>query len=50
MCGAPGVGLAAPQVGVLKRLIVVDPTAGEKLDQLIMLVNPEIIYKGDRTN
>jgi len=43
MYAAPGVGLAAPQIGVLKRLIVVDPTAGEKEGQLITLVNPEII-------
>src|SRR6476620_8894366 len=35
MYAAPGVGLAAPQVGVLKRLIVVDVTAGEKQGQLI---------------
>ena len=45
MYSAPGVGLAAPQVGVLKRLIVVDVTAGEKQGQLITLVNPEIINK-----
>ena len=45
MYAAPGVGLAAPQVGVLKRLIVVDVTAGEKQGQLITLVNPEIINK-----
>src|SRR5690349_8764616 len=34
MYAAPGVGLAASQVGVLKRLIVVDVTAGEKQGQL----------------
>jgi len=45
MYAAPGVGLAASQVGVLKRLIVVDVTAGEKQGQLITLVNPEIINK-----
>ena len=32
MYAAPGVGLAAPQVGVLKRLIVVDVTVGEKAE------------------
>ena len=43
MYSAPGVGLAAPQVGVLHRLIVVDVTVGEKIGNLITLVNPEII-------
>ncbi|KYH32534.1 peptide deformylase [Neomoorella mulderi] len=38
MYDAPGVGLAAPQIGVLKRVIVVDVGEG-----LIELVNPEII-------
>jgi peptide deformylase len=49
MYAAPGVGLAAPQVGVLKRLIVVDVTVGEKAGNLITLVNPEIINaEGDQ--
>lgn len=39
---APGVGLAAPQVGVEKRLCVVDPTAGEDPEAVHVLVNPEI--------
>jgi peptide deformylase len=49
MYAAPGVGLAAPQVGVLRRLIVVDVTVGEKVGNLITLVNPEIINaEGDQ--
>ncbi len=49
MYDATGVGLAAPQVGILTRLMVVDPTAGEKADSLIVLVNPEIITtEGDQ--
>lgn len=40
MYDAPGVGLAAPQVGVLKRVFVVDCGDG-----LIELINPEIIEK-----
>jgi peptide deformylase len=49
MYAAPGVGLAAPQVGVLKRLIVVDVTVGEKAGNLITLVNPEIVNaEGDQ--
>lgn len=42
MYAAPGVGLAAPQVGVPTRLMVIDPTAGEKAGSLIVLANPEI--------
>jgi peptide deformylase len=43
MYAAPGVGLAAPQVGVSERLIVIDVKnpAGKK--ELITLINPEII-------
>ncbi len=41
MYAAPGVGLAAPQVGVSKRLIVVDPQDGS--GQLYQLINPEIV-------
>ena len=40
---APGIGLAAPQVDVGKRLIVVDLSVGESKDDLIVLANPEII-------
>lgn len=40
MHDAPGVGLAATQVGVLKRIIVVDPTAGEQEGQALAFVNP----------
>jgi peptide deformylase len=40
MYAAPGVGLAAPQVGILKRVIVVDIGEG-----LIEMVNPEIVAK-----
>ncbi len=45
MNAAPGVGLAAPQVGVSERLIVVDLSIGEEPDQLVVLINPEITYK-----
>jgi len=42
---APGIGLAAPQVGVSQRLIVVDLSVGARKDDLIVLVNPEIVRK-----
>ena len=41
MYEAPGIGLAATQVNVQKRLIVID--ISETRDQLLVLVNPEII-------
>ena len=43
MYAAPGVGLAAPQVGVSERLIVVDVRNTEGTEGLITLINPEII-------
>jgi len=45
MYDAPGVGLAAPQVGELKRLIVMDCSSGEDPADLIVAVNPEIIAR-----
>ncbi|MBF0557451.1 MAG: peptide deformylase [Nitrospirae bacterium] len=43
MYAAPGVGLAAPQVGVSIRLIVIDVSTREEKQPLIVLINPEII-------
>jgi peptide deformylase len=42
MYAAPGIGLAAPQVGVLLRLVVMD-LAPDNKKQPIVLINPEII-------
>ncbi len=42
MYGAPGVGLAAPQVGVLKRLFVMDCSGGKDRKQKAVLINPVI--------
>jgi len=44
MYNANGVGLAAPQVGVSKRIIVVDTSPRQENQSLIVLVNPEIVY------
>jgi peptide deformylase len=47
MYDAPGIGLAAPQIGVTKRIIVVDP-AGEKAPPApIKMANPEIVWASD---
>ncbi len=43
MYAAPGVGLAAPQVGISKRLAVIDCSARDEDAQLLIMVNPEII-------
>ncbi len=43
LLAAPGVGLAAPQVDVSRRLIVVDVSVGEDPASLHILVNPEIV-------
>ena len=42
---APGIGLSAPQVDVLKRIIVVDLSIGENPEELYVLVNPAILRK-----
>ena len=47
MYAAPGIGLAAVQVGVLKRIIVIDLSKdGQKKDPLF-IVNPQITFKSD---
>jgi peptide deformylase len=43
MYAAPGVGLAAPQVGISKRLFVMDCSADKARPERIVLVNPEIL-------
>ncbi len=45
MYAAPGVGLAAPQVGVPLRLFVIDITLGHDPKGLITLVNPEFVER-----
>lgn len=51
MYDAPGIGLAAPQVGVMDRLIVMDcvKEEGEAPRPLVMF-NPEILAASDETN
>src|ERR671919_2084886 len=41
MYAAPGVGLAAPQVGVAQRIFVVDLSVGRASGEVIVMVNPE---------
>ena len=49
MYAAPGIGLAATQVDVHKRVIVID--ASETKNELLVLINPEIVWsEGDCEN
>lgn len=50
MYEAQGVGLAAPQVGILKRIVVID--AGEDYqDEPLILINPEVLEtSGEQTD
>jgi peptide deformylase len=49
MYDAPGIGLAAPQIGELRRIVVMDVAKeGEKPDPLVM-INPEILKYSDET-
>jgi len=51
MYDAPGIGLAAPQVGVLSRLIVLDCVKDEKQPpQPMIMFNPEVITTSDELN
>jgi peptide deformylase len=43
MYAAKGVGLAAPQIGISRRISVIDPSAGEDPSQKMVLINPEIL-------
>jgi len=45
MYAAPGIGLAAPQIGVPLRVIVIDLSVGEDPSQVIRLVNPELVER-----
>ena len=43
MHAAPGIGLAANQIGVSKRLAVIDLSVGKRPNEVIVLINPEIV-------
>ncbi len=47
MYQAPGIGLAAPQVGVLKRVIVLDLAREGEEPQPLRIANPEIVWVSD---
>ncbi len=45
MYAAPGIGLAAPQIGVSLRICVVDVSAGRSSGELVVMVNPEFVER-----
>ncbi|MCB1885511.1 MAG: peptide deformylase [Geminicoccaceae bacterium] len=47
MYAAPGIGLAAPQVGVGRRVVVVDLAKEDEPPAPIRLVNPEVVWRSD---
>ncbi len=50
MYKSSGIGLAAPQVGVLKRIFVMDCAEEEKNKDPYIFINPEIIWVSDELN
>ena len=50
MYAAPGIGLAGVQIGILKRLIVIDVSKNEEKKNPLFLINPEIINKSSNTS
>ena len=48
MYASQGIGLAAPQVAVSKRLTVIDLSQGKDPEQKLVLVNPEVIVREGR--
>jgi len=45
MYAAPGIGLAAPQVGVPLRVLVIDLSVGRSAGELIVLINPRLVVQ-----
>ncbi len=50
MYKAPGIGLAAIQVGILKRVVVVDISKNDQEKHPLFFVNPEITYRSKETS
>src|SRR5512145_1024168 len=49
MYAAPGIGLAAPQIGVHQRIIVIDIAGKDEAPELIVAINPVIIHAEGET-
>jgi peptide deformylase len=49
MYAAPGIGLAAPQVGILERVVVIDVAGKDDPPQPLRMINPEILSRSQET-
>ena len=50
MYAAPGIGLAAVQIGIIKRLIVIDISKEKEKKNPLFLINPEITFRSEKTS
>ena len=50
MYKAPGIGLAAIQIGILKRIVVIDISKDEEKKNPLFLINPEITFRSKNTS
>ena len=50
MYHAEGIGLAAPQIGISKRILVIDLRSEEEPDARLAVVNPTIVWESDETD
>lgn len=49
MYDAPGIGLAGPQIGLMKRVIVIDVAGENEEPEPIAMINPEILWRSEET-
>ena len=50
MYDAPGIGLAAIQIGILKKLVVIDISKNEEKKNPLFLINPKIVHQSKATS
>ena len=50
MYAAPGIGLAAVQIGILKRIVVIDISKREEKKNPLFLINPQIVNQSKKTS
>mgnify|MGYP001816093045 CR=1 FL=1 len=50
MYDAPGIGLAAPQLGISQRLITMDCSAKDADPEPVVLINPEVLWSSEEKN
>jgi peptide deformylase len=48
MYDAPGVGLAAPQIGVIRRVFVMDCAEKDETPEPMALINPEVVWSSEQ--